>query len=55
MVSLLRITLQSLQNYNYEKQKNFAELFCAFAYFAIPKFRDAVVANICRKDDPAIE
>lgn len=55
MISLLNITLQSLQNYNYEEQRIFAELFCAFAYFAIPEFRDAVLANISRKDDPVIE
>ena len=40
LVDLLQLTLKSLENYNYESQREFAELFCALAYFRLPKFRN---------------
>ena len=55
MVRLLNVTLQSLQNYHYDQQRKFAEVFCAYAYFAIPPFRDEVLSKITRPSDPEIE
>lgn len=52
MVDLLHSTLQALQTYNYENQKEFAELFCAYAYFRIPRFRSEVLGAITRTNDP---
>lgn len=55
MIDFLHTTLQALETYTYESQKEFAELFCAYAYFRIPKFRNEVLAAITRADDPEIE
>lgn len=55
MIDFLHTTLQALETYTYDSQKEFAELFCAYAYFRIPKFRNEVLAAITRTDDPEIE
>lgn len=52
---MLQRTLKSLEAYNYESQREFAELFCAYAYFRLPKFRKEVLTAITRNDDPEIE
>ncbi len=54
-MDLLQRTLKSLEAYNYESQREFAELFCAYAYFRLPKFRKEVLTAITRNDDPEIE
>jgi hypothetical protein len=55
LVDLLQRTLKSLEAYNYESQREFAELFCAFAYFRLPKFRNRVLTIISHSGDPEIE
>lgn len=52
---LMNLTLFSLNFKGHESEKQFAELFCALAYFRIPQFRKHVLQAISRPDDPEIE
>lgn len=55
LVDLLQVSLQSFDGYQCDQQREFAENFCAYAYFAIPQFRNLVLAVITRTNDPEIE
>lgn len=52
MLDLLNITLKSLEYYSCGNQKEFAETFCAHAYFRIPIFRNEILTAISKSTDP---
>jgi hypothetical protein len=54
LVEFLHMALVSFEGYNYESQREFAELFCSHAYFRMPKFRNEVLTIIVRAKDPTI-
>jgi hypothetical protein len=55
LIDLLQVALQSFEGYNCEMEKEFAENFCAYTYFRIPRFRNQILTAITRSTDPTIE
>ena len=51
---LLELALNSLNVKGHECERTFAEIFCAYAYFRIPEFRNQILDVICNEDDPEV-
>jgi hypothetical protein len=55
LVDLLQVTLQSFDGYPCDQKRDFAEHFCAYAYFTVPQFRSQLLTAITRSNDPELE
>lgn len=51
---LLRNAVDSLNVKGLQLERSFAEMFCAYAYFRIPSFRNALLEAITRPNDPEL-
>lgn len=54
MSKYLRIAVDSLSVKGLELERNFAALFCAYAYFRINNFRSTILEAITRQNDPEL-